>query len=154
MKKASVKIMAGFILLASVISNIACGPDAAAKAQAKVNLAYRYLDDLDYTEAINYFESATQIDPECIEAYISKADVYVTIGEIEKALVYLYDAAQKTENPEINDRFEELKAAFIWDVCYVTESGVVSHSFSKNDSTGTLQCDVCGFDSGIPAENP
>ncbi|MCQ2519240.1 MAG: tetratricopeptide repeat protein [Lachnospiraceae bacterium] len=149
MKKALYKILAVSILMATVIGNTACGQNITVEAQSRVRLAYRYLDENDYTQALTYFGRAAEIDPNNADAYIGKSDVYISLGEYDKALVSLYVDAQNTENQAVIDRFEELKGDCISFVCSVSENGITEHTLSEGDSSTTKKCTVCGWDSGL-----
>lgn len=71
-------------------------------------MAQRYLDELQYEQAIAEYEAAISIDPKNKDAYLGLAEVYVTMGDIEKALEVLEEGYEKTESVRIAARQEEL----------------------------------------------
>ena len=89
--------------LALVIT--ACG---AAKLEDKLDLGKKYLEELNYDEAIAAFDEAIEIDPANIDAYVGKAKAYegksTTIDDVEESLdtlllayVTLDDMVQATD---------------------------------------------------------
>lgn len=54
--------------------------------QEQYDLGIRYLSEGNYEEAIIAFTAAIEIDPKQPETYIRLADIYITLGDVEKAL--------------------------------------------------------------------
>ena len=52
----------------------------------QLELGQKYLDELDYEQALVAFEAAISIDPKCVDAYLGMAEAYTGMGEYEKGL--------------------------------------------------------------------
>lgn len=66
------------------------------REESLLELGQRYLDELNYEQAIVCFEEYLEIDPKCVEAYAGLAQAYVGLGEYEKALEVLADGYAAT----------------------------------------------------------
>lgn len=61
-------------------------------------LGQKYLEEMDYDDAILAFEAAIEIDPKCEEAYVGLASAYVGLGNYEKAVTVLEDGLKQVED--------------------------------------------------------
>ena len=93
----------------------------------QLELGRKYLEEMDYEQAIVAFEAAIAIDPKCEEAYLALAetyiaqgtgdsgvylpgaDIYVTQDNIEKAIKVLEEGYSQTGSETILARLEELR---------------------------------------------
>ncbi len=66
-----------------------------------LELAEQFLLDEDYEAAIVAFTEAIETDPRCVEAYTGLAEVYLLLGEDEKALEVIQKGQAETGNTEI-----------------------------------------------------
>ena len=74
------------------------------------DLGVRYLSEGKYEEAIIAFNAAIEIDPRQADAYLGLADVYVAMGDTERARQVLSDALAVVDTPDaIRSRLEELE---------------------------------------------
>lgn len=62
-------------------------------------LGQKYLEEMDYDDAILAFEAAIEIDPKCEEAYVGLASAYVGLEDYEKAVTVLEDGLNLVEEP-------------------------------------------------------
>ena len=74
-----------------------------------MELAERYLSELDYDKAIAAYNMALDIDPKSVEAYLGLADAYVGRGEYEEALQVLEKGHRETGSDLTRDKMEELE---------------------------------------------
>ncbi len=51
------------------------------KLKEALQLAEKYLNELDYEKAVAAYEDAINIDPKCLDAYIGIADIYVAMAD-------------------------------------------------------------------------
>ena len=80
------------------------------RKESLLELGKRYLDELDYEQAVVCFEAYLEIDPQCVEAYAGLAQAYVGLGEYEKALEVLatgYAVTGEGSLQELGSRIEE-----------------------------------------------
>lgn len=70
----------------------------------QLELGQKYLDELDYEQALVAFEAAISIDPKCVDAYLGMAEAYTGMGEYEKGLENLDRALELAgENGQVLD---------------------------------------------------
>lgn len=113
-------VVLGVLMLCLIVGGIFAltANSAERKLSDQLELGRRYLEELDYEQAIAAFEAAIAIDPKCQEAYLSLADIYVVQGNAEKAIEILEEGYAQTDSEavlakleEIRDRAEEEKEA-------------------------------------------
>ena len=67
-------------------------------------MAMKYLNEKDYEKALLYYNEAIEIDGTKYDAYLGRAEVYVSMGETEAALLNLeyamHNGLDKSEIPE------------------------------------------------------
>lgn len=68
--------------------------------QDRYDLGVRYLSEGNYEEAILAFTAAIEIDPKRSDSYLSLAEVYMELGEYEKAVEILEQGVDNTEDEE------------------------------------------------------
>lgn len=114
MKKQS-KLLIGIIAAIAVLAVVAISIVMTAAGGSKdtynshIELAQRYLDELQYEQAIAEYEAAIAIEPKNEDAYLGLAQVYVSMGDIEKALEVLIDGYTQTGSDKIITRLKELE---------------------------------------------
>ncbi|MBR3039714.1 MAG: VWA domain-containing protein [Lachnospiraceae bacterium] len=94
------------------------------KAKKQLDIANKYLTNLDYENAILAYEDVIAIDPKCEEAYLSIADAYEALADntredeggykksieyIDKGIRALKRGYSNTDSDDIKKRLEELK---------------------------------------------
>lgn len=108
------KLLLGITAAIAVIAVVIISIVMAAAGKRKdtydshMELGARYLSELDYENAIVAYEAAIEIDPMNENAYLRLADVYVAMGDIEKALEVLEEGYALTQSEVIAARQEEL----------------------------------------------
>jgi len=68
--------------------------------QEQYDLGVRYLSEGNYEEAIIAFTAAIEIDPKNVDAHLALADVYVALGNIDKAQEILEAAIEMVDDME------------------------------------------------------
>lgn len=81
------------------------------KFRTEMRHAKRYLNDLDYEQAIVAYEAAIKIDPKNPKPYIGIADTYIAMGDYDSAEEYLDDGYDRTKDRQIRDYLKEVEAA-------------------------------------------
>ena len=79
----------------------------------QLDLGDKYVSELDYEQAIAAYLKAIEIDPKCEEAYLALADIYIEMGELEKAEEILQKAekALKGDTEKTEEKKEEVQKA-------------------------------------------
>lgn len=101
-------IVAAVAIILSVIFVAAGGADKV-QAWQQLNLGNRYLEDLNYEEAIAAFEAAIEIEPRMEQAYIGLADAYIGLGDYDAAIKALEEGIEETDSDKLRDYLEEIE---------------------------------------------
>ncbi len=76
--------------------------------EEQLELGNKYLNELDYEQAIVAYEVAIEIDPMSVDAYIGLADAYIGQGDIGKAILTLEQGYEATGSQLVLDKLNEL----------------------------------------------
>ncbi len=79
------------------------------KFNDQLELAERYLDELDYRKAIAAYKEAIEIDPNREEAYLGLAEAYVEAGDIDAAIRVLEEGYDACGSKKIERKLKELR---------------------------------------------
>lgn len=104
--------IAGALIVAMIVLIVLTLNDDAKKVKKQLELGQKYIEDMDYEEAIACFDQALEIDPLSVDAYEGKADAYIAMEDYESAkdtleggIKVLEKAAKKEDD---DDKVEEL----------------------------------------------
>lgn len=97
---AAVALSAGFFLNKNPEKQLA----------AQLELGNRYLEEMDYEQAVVAFTKAIEIDPMNTEAYLGLSDAYAGLGDMEQAISVLETGYELTQDERLRERLEELQA--------------------------------------------
>lgn len=97
------------LLLAVNIIILICMSNLTARAKHQLELSQRYLEEMEYEEAIAAFEKAIAIDPKLEEAYIGLADVYIALEDYESALTILEQGYEETEERSLSRKMMKVQ---------------------------------------------
>lgn len=78
------------------------------KLQENLDLGERYLQELDYEQAIAAYMAVIEIDPKNIDAYLGLADVYVAMGDYDQAVEVLGTAPEVSAHEKVKDKIEDI----------------------------------------------
>lgn len=86
--KKIVMVIGATLLLSLIVAGIfvLVANSSGEKLAEQLELGQKYLDELDYEQAIVAYEAAIEIDPKCEEAYLALAEAYLQMGEYDKAM--------------------------------------------------------------------
>ena len=98
------------------------------KMTEQLEMGQKYLDEMDYEQAIVAYETAIEIDPKCEEAYLALADIYVALGDTERALEILAEGYRQTESGAILKRQEEILGQVD------SEQGILADAMQRTDA--------------------
>ena len=91
-------------MMLSALMLFSCGKSVQEKWQEQLDLGMRYLEELDYENAILAFTKAIEIDPRQTEPYVQRAGAYLSTGETDETLAAaLADYEQVLELDETNE---------------------------------------------------
>ncbi len=96
-------------VLLAVITLFSCGKSVQARWQEQLDLGMKYLEELDYEQAILAFTRAIEIDPKKPDAYLKAAEAYVASGDSESAIAILTRGVEATGDAGLSDYLEKLQ---------------------------------------------
>ncbi len=86
-----------------------CASVDKALASTYLNLGEKYLTDLDYEQAVVYFNKVIEVEPKNERAYLGAAEAYVALGDIDSAIAILEQGIEAVDDPtEIQAMLAEL----------------------------------------------
>ena len=104
-----VSIIAVLAIVATVIIALtisSSGKDR--KLQEQLDLGEKYIDELDYEQAIVAYEAAIEIDPMSVEAYLGLINAYIGMEDYDKALECGTNGYQITNDLRLSEQIQEL----------------------------------------------
>ncbi len=101
--------IAAVMCIVAVVVIFSVGSGTEKRLAEQLDLADRYLSELDYESAIAAYEAAIEIDPKCEEAYLGLADIYIEQGEYEKAAEILEAGLAQIDSEAIRKKLEEVE---------------------------------------------
>ena len=75
----------------------------------QLDLGNKYLNELDYEQAIIAYEAAIEIDPMSVDAYLGLADTYINMEDFEKAMEVLQVGYDATGDERLKEKITELE---------------------------------------------
>ena len=93
------------LLLALLIRKIS----SSKKVAELLDLGNKYLIEQDYEQAIVTFQEVISIEPKCEEAYLGLADVYVAMGNYNRAFDTLQKGYEQTGAERISNKIVEVR---------------------------------------------
>lgn len=97
-------LMAGFITLGN----------SGKKLQEQLDLGTKYLDDMDYEQALVAFEAVLEIDPMNVDAYLGIVEVYIRTNEFEKALECAKEGYEVTGDKRLKEKIKMIESGDIF----------------------------------------
>ena len=98
-----------FAVTAVILIIIFNGKDSAhSTIQDQLETAQKYLDELDYEQAVASYKAIIEIDPYVEEAYIALADIYTVQEDYVSAQNILLEAQAILDSPVIAKKLEEI----------------------------------------------
>ena len=88
----------------------ALGGSADKRLAEQLDLANRYLEELDYEQAVAAFEAAIEIDPKNEDAYLGLAEAYIGLEDYESAAEAIEEGIEQTGAEALEARLEEIFA--------------------------------------------
>ena len=113
--KKSTKLTIGIVLVVAIICVVAVIVFADASKEKNeydnhLTASQRYLDELDYENAIAELENAIEIEPNNAKAYMALSEIYEKLEEYENAVLVLEQAQEKAENSaEVANALSEIQ---------------------------------------------
>lgn len=108
-KKIIIAVVVVLILGIAIFAVAKVYNSPARQLEKQLNLGNRYLEEMDYEQAIVAFDKAIEIDPKNVDAYLGKADAYIRLGDSAMAIETLETGYQAIgEDEAIANRLLDL----------------------------------------------
>ena len=97
------------VATAAIIGTIAIQATPANRVKRQLRLAQKYLNEMNYEQAVLAYKEAIAIDPKCEEAYLAIADIYIKTGQEEAAVRILEEAKNNIQTEKIKIKLDEAR---------------------------------------------
>lgn len=97
------------VITAAIIGTIAIQATPANRVKRQLRLAQKYLNELNYEQAVLAYKEAISIDPKCEQAYFAIADIYIKTNEEDKAVAILEQAQANIQTDALSARLDEVR---------------------------------------------
>ncbi len=104
-----ISIVTVFAVIAAVLIGIGIYNAPARRLAEQLDLGNRYLEEMDFEQAVVAFTKAIEIDPMSMDAYIGAADAYVGLGEPERAKEVLEQGMEKISDVRLEEKLKEIE---------------------------------------------
>lgn len=94
------------VVIACIVGIIIYSNSSGQRLQRQLNLGQKYLNELNYEQAVVAYELALEIDPLSAEAYLGLAEAYVAQDNYEKAVEILQKGYEITGNEDIKKQLD------------------------------------------------
>ncbi len=100
--------VAAVVAIAIVSYLLLSGRGVKAQAAEQLKLGNRYLEEMDYEQAVVAFTKTIEIDPSNVDAYLGASMAYAALENYQEALNILESGYETTEAPQIAERGQEV----------------------------------------------
>ena len=153
-KSLKITLIAAGIAIIIAVCSLAAVSSYKNSPSYMLSLAERYLTELNYEQAIIYYEKYLEIEPKDSEAWLSLAEAYYESGDIDKAIDTLKRALEFVDDEKIRNKlleYESLKnppvtttaTTTVTDIPVIVDDGYIN--FTAFD-TGLESFMSCGAD--------
>lgn len=102
------------VLLAAVITCMLVFGDSDGKLQEQLDLGAKYLEEMDYEQALVAFHAALEIEPMNADAYLGIVEVYIRTNEFETALEYAKEGYEVTGDERLKEKIDMIESGDIF----------------------------------------
>ncbi len=100
--------VAAVVAIAVVSYLLLSGSGVKAQAAEQLKLGNRYLEEMDYEQAVVAFTKTIEIDPSNVDAYLGASMAYAALENYQEAVNILESGYETTEAPQITERGQEV----------------------------------------------
>lgn len=114
-KKRFLTIVGGtIVLLLAVIIGISTFGGRERKLQEQLDLGTRYLEEMNYEEAVVAFNAALKIEPKSVDAYLGIVEVYIRTNEFDLALETAKEGYEVTGDERLKEKIDMIESGGIF----------------------------------------
>ena len=121
------------VATAAIIGTVAIQATPANRVKRQLRLAQKYLNELNYEQAVLAYQEAISIDPKCEQAYFAIADICIKTNEEDKAVAILEQAQANMQTDALTARLDEVRKQ----AAAAKEARGESGSAGQNSNQGT-----------------
>lgn len=100
-----------FLIACSIVFVLIGRSSAKADAiQQKLELGNKYLDELDYEQALASYMGILDIEPRSVDAYMGVVNTYISMDDLDNALLYAQKGYSDTQDEVFSQKIEEINA--------------------------------------------
>ena len=92
-----------------IIGTVAIQATPANRVKRQLRLAQKYLNELNYEQAVLAYKEAISIDPKCEQAYFAIAEIYIKTNKEDKAVEILEQAQANIQTDALSARLDEVR---------------------------------------------
>lgn len=115
LKKKNTGLIAGIaavvVVLAIILVMVFSGGSKNDPLQEQLDLGKKYMQEMNYEQAVAAYLAAIEIDDRCVEAYLGAAKAYEAMGDTDSAINILTEGFEKTGDSELETLLEEMTSA-------------------------------------------
>lgn len=113
-KRIFIILGAAIVLLAAVIIGISVFGGSDRKIQEQLDLGTKYLEEMDYEQALVAFNAVLEIDPKNADAYLGIVEVYIRTNEFELALETAKEGYEVTGDERLKEKIDMIESGDIF----------------------------------------
>lgn len=102
------------VLLAVVITCVIVFGGSEGRLQDQLDLGAKYLEEMDYEQALVAFNTALEIDPKNADAYLGIVEVYIRTNDFETALEYAKEGYEVTGDERLKEKIDMIESGDIF----------------------------------------
>lgn len=104
----------GIILLLAIIIGMTTFSSSERKLQEQLDLGPKYLEEMDYEQALVAFNAALKIEPKNVDAYLGIVEVYIRTNEFELALETAKEGYEVTGDERLKEKIDMIESGDIF----------------------------------------
>ncbi|MCM1044741.1 MAG: tetratricopeptide repeat protein [Candidatus Gastranaerophilales bacterium] len=102
------------VLLAAIIIGVTIFRDSGRRLQEQLDLGAKYLEEMDYEQALVAFHAVLEIEPRNADAYLGIVEVYIRMNDFESALEYAKEGYEVTEDERLKEKIDMIESGDIF----------------------------------------
>lgn len=102
------------VLLAAIIVGVNVLGNSDRKLQEQLDLGAKYLEEMDYEQALVAFNAVLSIEPQNVDAYLGIVEVYIRTNEYESALEYAKGGYEITGDERLKEKIDMIESGDIF----------------------------------------
>ena len=124
------------------------------KINRLLDLGQKYLEDMEYEEAVATFDQVIAIDPKCEQAYMGKAEAQYLSGNYEDAIATLKEGIGRVEDStKLEEFLQRILNELSEEIPLEVENGIVE-SESSGEESEPLQLNYTKITRSVDTEDP